>query len=443
MAEVARRALPANAPNGYVPQTNACPSDTPSIRNASKLSDEELEWLPVRRNATIQPMREFLGRLSIEGLDTNAYLDEHSSNASALPNIGIAVSGGGYRAMLNGAGVVQAFDNRTPNATSAGQLGGLLQSSTYLAGLSGGSWLVGSLYTNNFSSISDILSYSVEDSDSSLWAFQNSIFEGPDTGSIQLLSSVGYYSDIRDSVENKQDAGYDTTLTDYWGRALSYQLINASNGGPEYTFSSIAQQDWFTDADAPLPLIVADGRAPGELLIAANTTVYEFNPWEMGSHDPTVYGFAPLQYLGTNFSAGSPIDNDKCVTGFDSASFIMGTSSSLFNQGLLLLNNSESSGAFQDALQSVLLSTLEAVGKADNDIADYPNPFYHYHNDTNPNAESRQLTLVDGGEDNQNIPFNPLIQPARMVDVIFAVDSSADTNETWPTEGSSTGWPNG
>jgi len=103
-------------------------------------------------------MREFLGRLNL-GLDTDAYLDAHSANASTLPNIGIAVSGGGYRAMLNGAGVVQAFDNRTPNATNAGQLGGLLQSSTYLAGLSGGSWLVGSLYTNNFSSISDILNY--------------------------------------------------------------------------------------------------------------------------------------------------------------------------------------------------------------------------------------------------------------------------------------------
>jgi lysophospholipase len=406
------------------------------------LSDEELKWLPVRRNATIQPMREFLGRLTL-GIDTDTYLTTYSSNASALPNIGIAISGGGYRALLNGAGVVQAFDNRTPNATNAGQLGGLLQSSTYLAGLSGGSWLVGSLYTNNFSSISDILGYS--GSGSSLWQFQNSIFEGPSTGSIQVLDSVSYYSDIRDSVTNKEDAGFDTTLTDYWGRALSYQLVNASNGGPEYTFSSIATQDWFTTAEAPLPIIVADGRAPGEILIPTNTTVYEFNPWEMGSHDPTVYGFAPLQYLGTNFSAGSPLDDTKCVTGFDSAGFIMGTSSSLFNQGLLLLNSTDagSSGPFKDALQSTLLSVLSKLGKDENDIADYPNPFYKYNKDTNPNAASEQLTLVDGGEDNQNIPLNPLIQPARMVDVIFAVDSSADTNETWPTADSAPGWPNG
>ncbi len=31
----------------------------------------------------------------------------------------------------------------------------------------------------------------------------------------------------------------------------------------------------------------------------------------------------------------------------------------------------------------------------------------------------------------------------RHVDVIFAVDSSADTNASWPVQGSSAGWPDG
>jgi lysophospholipase len=50
------------------------------------------------------------------------------------------------------------------------------------------------------------------------------------------------------------------------------------------------------------------------------------------------------------------------------------------------------------------------------------------------------LTLVDGAEDGQNIPFNPVIQPVRHVDVVFAVDSSADTLEA---DGSAPNWPNG
>lgn len=72
--------------------------------------------------------------MEIAGLDTEAYFDQHQSNLSALPNIGIAISGGGYRAMLNGAGVLEAFDDRTPHSTSSGQFGGVLQSATYLSG---------------------------------------------------------------------------------------------------------------------------------------------------------------------------------------------------------------------------------------------------------------------------------------------------------------------
>ena len=40
--------------------------------------------------------------------------------------------------------------------------------------------------------------------------------------------------------------------------------------------------------------------------------------------------------------------------------------------------------------------------------------------------------MCDGGEDLQNVPFYPLIQNERGVDVIFAFDNSADTNSSWP-----------
>lgn len=63
-------------------------------------------------------------------------------------------------------------------------------------------------------------------------------------------------------------------------------------------------------------------------------------------------------------------------------------------------------------------------------------PFYGWKPKTNRNAGSTRLTLVDGGEDLQNIPFTPLIHPERRVDVIFSIDSSADTlgkgGMNWP-----------
>lgn len=339
--------------------------------------------------------------------------------------------------MLNGAGAIAAFDSRTRhNSTQAGALSGLLQSSTYLAGLSGGSWLVGSLYTNNFTSVQAIIDDDLNKNGSgSLWQLGNSIFEGPATGSIQLLSTVNYFTTIAEQVNGKKDAGYNITITDYWGRALSFQLINAAGGGPGFTFSSIALQEWFTNGSTPLPLIVADARSPDEVIISTNSTVYEFSPWDLGTWDPTVFGFAPLRYLGSNFTDGSIPDNEQCVRGLDSASYVMGTSSSLFNQFLLALNGTTSSDPLYYALDAV----LSAVGKRDDDIADYPNPFIGFNKDINPIADDAMLTLVDGGSDLQNIPLHPLIQPVRAVDVIFAVDSSADTNSSSPAPN----WPNG
>ena len=87
---------------------------------------------------------------------------------------------------------MQAFDSRETNSTGAGHLGGLLQSSTYVAGLSGGGWLVGSIFVNNFTTITGLL----ENTASPVWEFGNSIFEGPATGSIQYVLSESKFPPV-------------------------------------------------------------------------------------------------------------------------------------------------------------------------------------------------------------------------------------------------------
>ncbi|RDW73501.1 lysophospholipase-1 [Coleophoma cylindrospora] len=420
------RALPNSPSGGYAPAPVNCPSTRPTIRSASSLSQNETAWLEVRRNKTVAPMISWLNRMNISGFDATSYINGISNNATALPNIGIAISGGGYRALMNGAGFLAAADNRTSNSTNKGQIGGLLQATTYLAGLSGGGWLVGSLYSNNFTTVEALRDGS---STSSIWQFQNSIFEGPDKGGIQILSTAEYFDTINNEVDAKNNAGFNTTITDYWGRALSYQLINDTNGGPAYTFSSIALADNFINGETPFPVLVADERSPNTVIVALNSTVYEFNPFEMGSWDPTTYAFAPTRYLGSNFSAGVLPDNETCIAGFDQAGFVMGTSSTLFNQFLLQINST----GLPSFLTTIFTNILTDIGEANDDIADYdPNPFYQFNNATNRNANTKQLTLVDGGEDGQNVPLYPLIQPYRGVDVIFAIDSSADTTFFWP-----------
>ncbi|KAJ6119961.1 hypothetical protein N7523_004241, partial [Penicillium sp. IBT 18751x] len=414
-----RRAFP-NAPNGYTPESETCPATKPFVRNGSMLSANETAWLQLRRNVTVNAMKDFLGGLDFGSFDASSYVQQNTANASALPNIGIAVSGGGYRSLMTGGGALQAFDTRTPN--NSGQLGGVLQSATYLAGLSGGSWLVGSIYLNNFTDVT-----SLRDSET-VWLFQNSVFVGPTESTEFSITTPEYYSELQDAVNGKSDAGYNTTITDYWGRSLAYQLINATEGGISYTWSSLAQGNDFLNGNTPMPIVVADGRAPGQVLIPDNTTVFEFNPWELGTFNPPLEAFVPLQFLASKFSAGALPESQKCVSGFDNAGFVMGTSSSLFNQAFLLINDTDAPQALKDSLNEI----LGTLGEENVDIAVYePNPFYLYTNESEY-ANSTILSLVDGGEDLQNIPLEPLIQQERNVDVILALDSSADTSTRWP-----------
>jgi lysophospholipase len=89
------------------------------------------------------------------------------------------------------------------------------------------------------------------------------------------------------------------------------------------------------------------------------------------------------------------------------------------------------------SLSNALKDIAKKIGDKDDDIADWsPNPFYKWNPTYNPSAGTKNLTLVDGGEDGQNVPLYPHIQPIRGVDILFAIDSSADS-------GNGEGWPNG
>lgn len=121
-------------PDGYDPGRVSCLVTTrPAIRTATSLSAEETAWLPRRDNTTISALKAIISRANISDIDTSVYIDNIVSNGSAVPRIGIAISGGGYRAMMNGAGAIAAFDNRTANSVGEGKLVGILQAATYLS----------------------------------------------------------------------------------------------------------------------------------------------------------------------------------------------------------------------------------------------------------------------------------------------------------------------
>lgn len=401
----------ADDPSPYVPTNVTCPYNASFTRDADSLSRSEARWIKSRDQVTRPILIDWLNHSNMSDFDASSFLSNQTIK------IGLAYSGGGYRAMLAGAGQLAALDNRTAGSNQTGHLGGLLQATTYLAGLSGGNWLVGSVVMNNFSSVEAL------QHDKNLWNLDHSLI---DPGGFNLFSDADYWDTIVTDAQDKQDAGFNISLTDLWGRGLGYQLFNASEGGQNLSYVAIRDYDVFKSHEMPFPIHVTDQRQIGETIIDTNSTNFEFNPFELGSWDPSVHSFTDLKYIGSKVSNGDP-DSNQCVVGYDNAGYMVGTSATLFNQFILQLNSTGIGGWAYDIIEDI----LKDLGNDGDDVALYSNnPFQDVSYVTQNDEEL--LTLVDGGEDGQNIPLQPLIQPERGVDVILAFDNSADTSDSWP-----------
>lgn len=260
-----------------------------------------------------------------------------------------------------------------------------------------------------------------------------------------LLAAVAYAEVVRDLVE-KAEAGFEVTLTDPWGRLLSYQLLYGDDGGVATTFSGVQENSNFTEYNVPFPIITALGvkRSYGDCYPGPNATTYEFSPFEFGSWDLDVSAFTPTAYLGTYLVDGVA-ETSECVTNYDNLGYIFGTSSSLFNDlcvELTIIPGVNSTDPGYTALAEDLAAMLEEAQEltTNEEYAVYVNPFYNYtsttpgsfHNIANNVSAQEELYLVDGGEALQNNPVFPMLVAARALDVVLVNDNSADTAAYYP-----------
>jgi lysophospholipase len=384
----------------YLPIPALCPS-TPLVRPATSIGSQEASYVSSRKTKASASLAAWLAK-------------QGSFSTSSQPTVGLTSSGGGYRALLNTAGVVQGLDARDSKVGTSG----LYQGLTYQAGLSGGSWFLSSLAGNNWPTVTSLKT--------SLWgpAFQNTLLLPANLFSSSGLSE---YADIVEDLAEKDAAGYQVSVVDPYGRLLSYQLLLGSDGGGADRLSGITSLGNFTSYNAPYPIITASFNlgTEGQCYPSLSSPIFEFHPYEYGSWDSGVSAFAQSKYMGTDISNGDA--TELCTVHYDNLGYVFGTSSDVFNAicNVIVPENSTLAGLLEGIVS-------EIHPPAFNDqFGLYPNPFYNYPRSSLVQNES-VLTLSDGGETDQNNPIWPFIQPERSVDVLIVNDNSADTSDDFP-----------
>ncbi|KZF25785.1 hypothetical protein L228DRAFT_266236 [Xylona heveae TC161] len=430
----------------YAPIYETCPSGIQFIRPAKGLAPAERDWVQGRKRVAAFSFASYLERLGLQNFDVADYFDRlHSSNFSNVPTIGFAISGGGWTSALTGSGILRAMDDRFDAANDQGT-GGLLQSLTYISGLSGGSFATVSFPAFDFPTVDDIV---------------NSWFPEIDrlNGVTNSTPHASPPDQIFESIAEKAEAGFNVTFADFFGRVLGYEFLPGQNGGLNVTWSSIVNMTKFKHYEVPFPIIQLatiepnNPQAFGVQIPTKNNTILEVTPLEFGAWNGSISSFTPTEWVGTYLDNGTAVNKSACVRGFDRASFIMGSSGDAFNLWYVQTESNGSVGGFAKRSQqptkrslaqkkslskraSFPPAILEEIVSTFNDTfgenvtesayAIWPNPFAGLPSSSPFVQQEQDLLVVDGSESGQTIPLWGQIQPARSPNFIIAWDSSED-----------------
>ena len=206
------------ASQAYTPVAGVCPQGFTLVRMAGSpgnqiLSTSEAAYIQARQSQVIpQAWKTYLANVEATNVTLPSYVSSIlGGSSSQTPNFGIAASGGGYRAAIFGAGV-----------------GGLLQTATYVTGLSGGSWFLTSLAQANFPTMQELIfGYSNPTIANNSWGGWNAEYS-LDTPSSDPVTDTEYLTDLVEELRGKYDAGYAVTFADFWARALARHFVNGT-----------------------------------------------------------------------------------------------------------------------------------------------------------------------------------------------------------------------
>ncbi|KDE03719.1 hypothetical protein MVLG_05789 [Microbotryum lychnidis-dioicae p1A1 Lamole] len=437
----------------YAPEYVSCPGTNvlrqagvagPSHTGNQILNTDETAYVQARKGQVVSELASWLG-------DRASTVYSGSLNASTnatVPTIAIALSGGGDRAALYGAGVLAALDGRNAQSRTVGT-GGYLQSSSYISALSGGSWLLTSWALNDMPDAFDMV---LGKNGTELgWNLEFDLFNPSSNSTITNAYVASLFADAGE----KKAAGFPVTIADIWALSLSYHFVpgtnptnfftNSTERRTSYRWSNVTSVSSYLNHTMPFPIIVAtvvsknatEKPLAGEA-VPLQSVVYEISPLEFGSFDPELASFIPTELMGTAAVSGTPTggsNNQTCVNNFDLACYVTGISSNIFHS-YNVSNTAAWTASVSPIYQLVQgINSTFGAGQQDValDVAAVPNPFQGVNVATFEDARQTLLSLIDGGLAGEVDPIAPLAAPARQIDCIVVADATADSNQSMPT----------
>ncbi|OZJ03601.1 hypothetical protein BZG36_03696 [Bifiguratus adelaidae] len=448
-------------------------------RYARTLCDEENEFVKKRRRTIRSSFARYIG------------VDEDEVHEDDIPIIGVAGSGGGYRSMIAGLGYLQGmerhglYDCVMYNTAVSGScwLLCLLHSPIANSDMSAARKHLKNSLGNSIVDITRLYTMARSSDENHYTALHGLVQRGRWAGEITLVDIFGTVLGSVLLSQSSYKALPGTVSQESIHSDGNISSDSTPNFLPVDDLKLSKQQRYVADASRPLPIYCAVRHEIPKVVGENGLTSNKWNNWKPWSRDEialedakaakraeeTLIEKAPESEADVQ---GSTRDTKAYFQWFEITPFEMGTEEidawiptwsfgRDFKEGVSLNNLSEQNlmvmmGMMGSAFAATLAhyyreikdvipdTALKAADGIFNNYettlssthllspASWPNPFYEgkmQHPIGTTIKESPRLYLMDAGMDN-NIPFYPLLRPSREVDVVIAVDCSADIWQT-------------
>ncbi|NXQ45244.1 PA24A phospholipase, partial [Catharus fuscescens] len=294
------------------------------LRFSMALCDEEKRFRQQRRDNIMHSIKAFLGENS-----------QSPTTSRDVPVIAVLGSGGGFRAMVGFAGVMKALYES-----------GVLDCATYVAGLSGSTWYMSTLYSHP-----DFPTKGPKEINEEL---MHSVSHNP-----LLLLTPQKVKRYIEALWNKKSSGQPVTFTDIFGMLIGETLIHDRM---DTTLSNMKEK--VSNAQCALPLFTCLHVKPdvSELMFA---DWVEFSPYEIGM---AKYGtFMSPDLFGSKFFMGTVVKKYA----ENPLHFLMGVWGSafsiLFNRVLGVSNSQNTGPTMEEELENIRLKHLVSNDSSDSE----------------------------------------------------------------------------